>query len=248
MIIEYPTYQQETNMAITLYSPNMSKFLLSVGDANNPNLLFTDRSGQMKGEKTYYVRMPISPEVSFIELQSDDGSITIEEIKLLDLPTNYSNDLFNEPFVQSFIKFAEEFSIDVNNLEPNAVYSSDDDMYNITLQNKLYEDGEVANTPARISKNDGMIEVAKFDFERYTLPMRMAILLHEFAHFYLNTNMTDEKEADDLSLQLYLGMGYPRIDAYNVYLDVFKNAPSDLNRERYMQLKDIINKNYIEYA
>ena len=121
-------------------------------------------------------------------------------------------------------------------------------MYNITLQNKLYEDGEVANTPARISKNDGMIEVAKFDFERYTLPMRMAILLHEFAHFYLNTNMTDEKEADDLSLQLYLGMGYPRIDAYNVYLDVFKNAPSDLNKERYMQLKDIINKNYIEYA
>ena len=78
--------------------------------------------------------------------------------------------------------------------------------------------------------------------------MRMAILLHEFAHFYLNTNMTDEKEADDLSLQLYLGMGYPRIDAYNVYLDVFKNAPSDLNKERYMQLKDIINKNYIEYA
>ena len=51
MIIEYPTYQQETNMAITLYSPHMSRFLLRVGDANNPNLLFTDRSGQMKGEK-----------------------------------------------------------------------------------------------------------------------------------------------------------------------------------------------------
>ena len=46
-------------------------------------------------------------------------------------------------------------------------------------------------TPARIGRRTGVIQVNKTQFEAFTIPMRMAILLHEFSHFYLNEKMDD---------------------------------------------------------
>jgi hypothetical protein len=65
----------------------------------------------------------------------------------------------------------------------------------------------------------------------------MAILLHEFSHFYLNENINDEVEADLNGLLIYLGLGYPRIEGYQAFLEVFKDSPSMQNKNRY----DIIN-------
>ena len=76
--------------------------------------------------------------------------------------------------------------------------------------------------------------------------MRMAILLHEFAHYYLNDIMEDEIEADRHSLNIYMALGYPRIDAYNVYLDVFANAPTELNKDRYAELNKLFSNNYMQ--
>jgi hypothetical protein len=39
-------------------------------------------------------------------------------------------------------------------------------------------------------------------------------------------------------LLLYLGLGYPRIEAYQAFLETFKGVPSQQNKERY----DVINK------
>ena len=49
--------------------------------------------------------------------------------------------------------------------------------------------------------------------------MRMAILLHEFSHFYLNDRMEDETEADLNGLLIYLALGYPRIEAYQSFFN-----------------------------
>ena len=57
--------------------------------------------------------------------------------------------------------------------------------------------------------------------------------------------MEDEVEADKNSLILYMGLGYPRIDAYNVYLDVFESTPTQLNKERYSALQKMFKQNYI---
>ena len=66
----------------------------------------------------------------------------------------------------------------------------------------------------------------------------MAILLHEFSHFYLNEKIDDEMEADLNGLLIYLGLGYPRIEAYQAFLETFKEKPTQLNKARY----DLINK------
>jgi hypothetical protein len=68
----------------------------------------------------------------------------------------------------------------------------------------------------------------------------MAILLHEFSHVYLNDNVDDEVEADLNSLLIYLGLGYPRIDAFEVFAKTFMNAPTDQNKDRYDKIKNFI--------
>jgi hypothetical protein len=81
--------------------------------------------------------------------------------------------------------------------------------------------------------------------------MRMAILLHEFAHFYLNENIEDEIEADLNGLLIYLGLGYPRIDGYEAFLQVFEGTPSEQNVVRYdvinKFIQDFENKKYVIY-
>jgi len=247
MVVEYPLYGESCTLAITLFSKRDSEFILFVGDLEDEGVSFTDRSGKVKkGESTYYVRMPICPDVAYIELESNEDAVDIVDIEVLDLPTDYSNPLFKREDVMSFIDFAEEFSYSASHLETNAEYKSDDDMFTISYLPKIINsEGNIEETPARISQQNGLIEVSKADFLRYTIPMRLAILLHEFSHYYLNVNMEDEVEADKNSLILYMGLGYPRIDAYNVYLDVFESTPTELNKERYSALQKLFKQNYI---
>jgi hypothetical protein len=73
-----------------------------------------------------------------------------------------------------------------------------------------------------------------------TIPMRIAILCHEFSHFYLNDVQKDEIEADLNALKLYLGMGYPVIEAHKAFLETFKKSPTPTNKERYQYLKAFI--------
>mgnify|MGYP003675967552 CR=1 FL=1 len=246
MVVEYPLYGEACTLGITIGSNQPTKISLLVEDAENEEVVFTERTGQLNGEATYYVRLPICPDVALIDVEGESSEVKIIDLEVMALPTDMSNPLFNQPDVISFINFAEEFSYNASILDANSSYFSDDDVYEIKyFPDIVGEDGVSLNTPARISQKTGLIEVSKKDFLRYTIPMRLAILLHEFAHFYVNKNMEDEVEADKNSLILYMGLGYPRIDAYNVYLDVFENTPTELNKERYEALQKLFSQNYI---
>jgi len=241
MVVEYPLDGESCTLAITLYSEGKNSFSLDVYSADNEEMLFTSRTGEITGEGTYYVMMPLCPETAVIEINSDGDVVEIDNIEVDDIITDYSDELFHREDVVSFIEFAEDFSLNAADLETEMSYYSDDEVYLINYLSQITENGELQPTPARISQVDGRIEVSKADFMRYTIPMRMAILLHEFSHFYLNEDMSNEVEADRNSLILYMGMGYPRIDAYNVYLDVFENSPTEGNKDRYEKLHNIFN-------
>ena len=102
------------------------------------------------------------------------------------------------------------------------------------------------NTPARIGHNTGIIEVAKCKFDNYTIPMRMMILLHEFAHKYKNPKIglkiSNEFGADINALYIYLGCGFSKIDAITVFAKVFLKAQTDDNIMRIRKLQDYIQK------
>jgi hypothetical protein len=73
-----------------------------------------------------------------------------------------------------------------------------------------------------------------------TVPNRMAILLHEFSHIFVNENMDDEVEADLNALNIYLSLGYPRIEAFEVFTQTFIDTPTDENKVRFDYIKNFI--------
>ena len=72
----------------------------------------------------------------------------------------------------------------------------------------------------------------------------MAILLHEFSHYYLNSDISNETEADLNGLTIYLGLGYPIREAYAAFGETFIGYPSPENKVRY----EIINKFIRDYV
>lgn len=205
----------------------------------------------------------------------NDNSFQIDS--LISKPLNKSLNVFNSRnrLTTNFIKFAQTFAERCGILSASlpdgaSVYLSDDGKFEIRYVDEIYDTNDeipefvngretgrlIANpnymlpitTPSRINRQTGIIDVAKKYFLKSTVPMRMAILLHEFSHFYINNVPTDEIEADLNALTIYLSMGYPRREAYHAFLEVFKDAYSQQNVERYSILKKFIddfeNKKY----
>ena len=109
-----------------------------------------------------------------------------------------------------------------------------------------HKTGQVMNTPARIGHQTGNIEIAKDKFDKYTVPMRMMILLHEYSHVFRNPKIglpiDDEVGADINALYIYLGMGWSKIDAICVYANVFLKAQTQGNVQRMRKIMDYIAK------
>ena len=225
------------------------KMYIKVSDAEKPNTIFTNRHCRINSQEGIFVRMPIAPKRAVIEVISEseldgtqDNGYKVVDAKVLPLKRKLTSFNHANSTIKNFVKFAEQFSTKAGYISAKgSIYTSDDGKFRIDYLDDIVDDaGNTMKTPARISRKEGIIEVSKLKFEKYTIPMRMAILLHEFSHFYLNTDMANETEADLNGLIIYLGLGYPRIDAYNVFTQVFSTSANDLNANRMKIIDDFI--------
>jgi hypothetical protein len=237
-------------LCIELRTEVPTKLHLTVYDAKNEKRKFTERYKTITGNETLFVRMPLSPDIAVVEVVADKGGIAKKNDDSFEIVKVYKKGLerrfdvsdIGNAKIRSFVRFAQKFSFNVQDLEAEEVYKSDDGQYFIQLKQTIRDaQGKVLTTPARIGRRTGIIQVSKEQFTDFTVPMRMAILLHEFSHFYLNEKMDDEMEADLNGLLIYLGLGYPRIEAYQAFLETFKNAPNTLNKNRYDMINKFIN-------
>ena len=243
-------------LQIVIQTRAKEKLWIKVANADKKNTYYTKRYARFKGVQSFFVRMPQAPNRAYIVIYNDkdknprqkDKSFKIRGINILPLEDNASAIPKKS---MAFIRFAQEFSQECGTLRASkkgVVYKSNNGKFRIdyfdTIRSK--SGGKEVKTPARISQLTGRIEVSKKSFKGYSIPMRIAILLHEYSHFYVNKNPSSELQSDENGLKMYLSMGYPRIDAYNVFLNVFKNSSSSQNLQRYEQLDKMI-KNW-EYG
>jgi hypothetical protein len=166
--------------------------------------------------------------------------------------------------LKNFILFAQRFSYNAGNLPTNnpsdnsSCYVSDCNNYVIKYVDVITdENGTPIPTPASILASvdeqgtpipyyppqintNIAIDCCSQQFRGYTVPMRMAILLHEFAHYYLNENPEDETEADLNGLMIYLSLGYPRVEAYEAWIDTFWDVDTEENCERFQIIQKFI--------
>lgn len=248
MIYRVPTRNEELTLIVKVKTDKPEKICLKVYDADKKNTVFTDRWKTVNGETTFYVRMPISGEYTLVEIWNDKYGKDLEAkksgFKVLDVEKAMLEKKvdvvdFSNPLVSSFITFCTRFCYNAGTLNSGS-YRSKNGKFLIEYMPTITssKDGKELSTPARISKTSGRIQVSMRKFIPMTVPMRMAIMLHEFSHYYINDNMEDETEADLNGLLIYLGLGYPRIEAYQGFLETFVGHPSETNKKRY----DIINK------
>lgn len=256
------TRYEEQTLQITVKTSEPMTLRLIVKDSDKDNTVFTDRLCPIEDElHTFYVRMPLCGNKSDILLfnpDNEDDNTGFEITKVVRAPLQKRLDLidFKNTQLKSFIRFSQRFSFNAgwmrtNDPEnPNDYYVSDDNQFFIKYLPVITdENGNIESTPSRIETGSGLIDVSQEHFLGATVPMREAILLHEFAHIFLNENPADETEADLNSLLVYLALGYPRIEAHEAWIGTFEDAPSEENLDRYeiieQFIKDFENNNLV---
>jgi len=248
MVTKVTLNEQPTKLKVVIETKYKEKIWIQVRDANRKNTYYTKRYGFVDGKEEFVVLMPQAPMEAVILVFNDnngmirnDSSFKVTEVQ----PSPYKLPRYNfSKKTQAFVKFAQEFSDECGYLSSSPqgdVYMSNNGKYRIDYFDQIRNvNGLVLKTPARISQVNGRIEVSAEQFRGMTIPMRMAILLHEYSHFYLNKNPSNEVEADLNGLNIYLKLGYPKIDIYNVFLNVFKTAPSEPNKRRFEKLDKFV--------
>lgn len=250
MIFSVPTRHEELTLLIKVKTNKPEKIRIKVTDADQPNTAFTDRFKTIEGESIFFIRMPVSPNNALVHVYNEsNGNLsvgqdnTVEVTSITKEPLDKKLDVidFSNPLVRSFVNFATRLSYNAGSM-PSGNYISDDKKFVIKFPAVIEDNGVEQATPARIDIDTGVIEVSKKQFLDFTIPNRMAILLHEFSHVYLNDNVDDEVEADLNGLLIYLGLGYPRIEAFEVFAKTFLNTPTEQNKIRFDRIKNFIDE------
>jgi hypothetical protein len=238
-------------LIITIKTNGKKNFRVWAEDLGKKNSVYANREIEVDGRRSIYFSFPVSPKKLFIgALNVSDPKDNDFSVEMLETAIKDYNVWLDES-TKSFLKCAISFSqmCGFTNASPKGrIFTNDDKQYNIKFFDIIrdYKSGNILNTPARIGHNTGIIEVAKAKFDKYTVPMRMMILLHEYSHKYRNPKIgleiSNEIGADINALYIYLGLGFSKIDAICVYANVFLRAQTQGNIARMRKIMDYINK------
>ena len=229
-------------LEVTLTSQQRVKADLVVSNPYLLNTQFTNRDMWVQGNKTFFVRMPITPKSVKVF-----STANIVSTKLRDLPRKFTEYDIQNYNLKNFVRFAQEFCAKCGYLKSNKQYGSDNGIFTIKYFEIIRDDnGNEDATPCRINKYTGVMEVSARRFRQMTVPMRFALLLHEYCHFWKNVDPNSEFQSDKNSLFVYLGLGFPRFEAYEIWIRAFDKTPtangepSIAHKKRLAQIRNII--------
>lgn len=247
----YESDNKKFCLVITIQTNGNKNFRVWAEDLGKKNSIYATREIEVNGKRSIYFSFPVSPKKLFIGVANvANPKDKAFEVQLLETALKDYNVWLDEN-TNEFLKLAISFSqvSGFTNANPKGrIYTNADKRFNIRYFDIIRDgrSGATLNTPARIGHTTGVIEVAKAKFDKYTIPMRMMILLHEFSHKYRNPkiglDISDEIGADVNALYIYLGLGFSKIDAICVYANVFLKAQTQGNIARMRKIMDYINK------
>lgn len=248
---EFNTNGNPCLLNIEVFTDSPENIRLIVSDSEHKFTKYVDRRRIVDGLETFKIGLPIAPKKAIIKVANEVqkgvyayGGFRIEDVYSTTLPTRTFCINQNNSKIRKFLPFIQKFCARAGYLEAGGQsYYDPSKTFNIKYFNELRaKSGRVLTTPARVHAKTGQMEISAEFFRKYTIPMRLAVMLHEFSHFYVNDDIDNEIEADLNGLAMYLSMGYPRISAFNSFVQVFKSAPTPLNTERYAVLEKFIAK------
>ena len=253
MIYQVPKKYENQEIRIPIKTLYPERIAVKVYHPRKAHTDYFNTAPIINGKDTFVVKIPKMPDTGVIlEIFNEshghmnyDNSFTLGKISSHPIKLAFAIQKIMDPNVARFAAFSDEFAENAAILSAqNSVYISSDGRFRIDFKDVIRDsNGKELKTPARVNSKTKVIEISRKYYLDYTVPGRRAINWHEFAHVYKNKNPADELEADRTAIAIYLGMGNPTIEAYNVFLRVFNNSPSDLNVQRYNELNKFI-KNF----
>ncbi len=247
----FDSNNEQFTLQITVLCTGKKRFRVWAEQLDKKNSKYADRVIVVENSRTIHFNFPVSPKELFIgclnadNVKDDDFKVILKREPL----KHY--DIHMDSEVKDFVQLAINFSQVCGFKQPapqGTIYQTADQKFNIKFMPQIidYSSGRVINTPARVGHASGIIEVSYEKFKRYTIPMRVMILLHEFSHKYRNPKIglqiNNEFGADINGLYIYLGIGYSKIDAICVFANVFLKAQSDGNIQRIRKIQDYIQR------
>jgi len=226
--------------------------------AKKPYTFYTYSKTFVNGSRILDIRLPLCPKKGFIKIWNAQGKnkkekeqgFVLDAIKRVPLTAKLNIQDSKNENLKNFLKFATEFAECASYLSTKtgdgdrSIYKSDDGKFEIQYLDEIIgSDGKPRRTSMRVNNRTGVMELAKKYVIKYTVPERIAILLHEFSHFYLNRVHSDEFEADSNALMIYCALGFPRKEGGTAFYKVFYRTPSDLNIERMNKIMALL-KNF----
>lgn len=219
---------------------------LSIFDSETKRI-YTDRNLRLKNDKKMSFKLPICPDRLTVELIDKNlprinSVFRIAEI-IVKPDTKCPINLTKED--QQFIKFAKWFACESSRLEAGekgTIYQADD--FTILFVDRIIEDGIELTTPARISKDAGIIQVSKIRTMDYTVPMLIVMLLHEYAHKFKNEKFgkkeSNELTADIIACHIALNLGFDSQEVKHCFQEVFERKNNKLNKNRMSAINEFI--------
>lgn len=258
MRIDIPSNNFPFQLDVTVETKELTRIRILTVDPQKPASKYYDFTKKIDGKEVVELRFPVSPKrLKVIIFNADNGDMpfgedptfNIEDInvkKLKEYDVWWNQDTKN--FYHFAVHFAQQAGVlSAGNKKPD-IYRSDDGKFTVDYYNVIYDkvQKKMLSTPARIGHTTGIIEVSKAKFLDYTVPMRLTILMHEFAHKYLNPKIDRpidyETGADIAALYVYLGKGWSPIEANKAFLKVFRRSKNKANHKRYKIIRDFIIK------
>ena len=186
---EFDSNNDKFSLVVIIKTQGTKTFRVWAEDLGKKNSKYADRQIKVDGERRIYFSFPVSPKKLFLgccnteNVRDKDFQVSLVKTPLKDY--NIWLDEDTKQFLDLAVPFAQVCGFE--QADPNGkVFTTNSKRFNIKFFPiiKDYASGRTMNTPARIGHQTGNIEVAKVKFDKYTIPMRMAILLHEFSHVY----------------------------------------------------------------
>lgn len=247
----YESNSRPVCLNFTITCKGSKRFRIWAEELEKKNSKYADREISVDGSRTIYFNLPVTPEKLFIGcVNINNVNDTDFQVTIFETPCQHF-EIYLDSEAREFLEIATRFAQTcgyTNPSEKGTYFKPKNSKFCIKYFPiiKDYSTGRYIGTPARIGHNTGIIEVAKAKFDKYTIPMRIVILLHEFSHKYRNPKIglaiSNEVGADINALYIYLGTGWSKIDAICVFAKVFLKAQSNENIKRIRKLQDYIER------
>tara|TARA_R110001632_G_scaffold207259_4_gene331284 strand:+ start:9891 stop:10589 length:699 start_codon:yes stop_codon:yes gene_type:complete len=230
MVVKLLTYNKSSEVELQLLSNYAQKINVVGYDKNNQK--YFDRNVIINEPKiTLRFGCPKTPKELFLKINTNSN----KDLKVIPNINPLGKSFIFSKKTNEFVDFVQEFCTNYWKYKTQKCFYSRNKTFKIVHYKKIS-----ANTPARIHKTKHFIEVGSDYFAEMTIPMRVFVLCHEYAHIYMNDNPLSEFEADINGAKLYLKLNYPIIELLYSFTKIF--GDNEMSHKRAVAITNFVKK------